>query len=82
MIRFYTESVSCFTAGHLDDGDGQEGDGEEGDPEEVRAEDHARDVGEDEEEGGHQPRQDQPPGVLSRAVHQHHAAARGQDTHR
>ena len=44
------------------------------------AEDHARDVGQDEEEGGHQPRQDQPAGVLSRAVHQHHAAAGGQDT--
>ena len=34
-------------------------------------EDHAGDVGQDEEEGSHQPGQYQPPGVLGRAVHQH-----------
>ena len=58
---------------HLYDGDGEEGDGEERDPEQVSGEDHAGHVGQDEEEGGHQPGQDQPAGVLGGAVHQHHA---------
>ena len=58
---------------HLYDGDGEEGDREERDPEQVGREDHAGHVGQDEEERGHQPGQDQPAGVLGGAVHQHHA---------
>ena len=38
---------------YLDDSDGEEGDGEESDAKENCGENHASDVGEDEEEGGH-----------------------------
>ena len=41
-------------------------------------EDHAGHVGQDEEEGRHQPGQNQPAGVLGRAVHQHHAKKRNE----
>ena len=45
---------------HLDDSDGEEGDGEESDAKENCGENHASNVGEDEEEGRHQPGENQP----------------------
>ena len=57
----------------LDDGDGEEGEGEHVDAEEDGGEDHAGAVGDDEEQGGDQPGEDQPAGPAHRAVHQHNA---------
>ena len=57
----------------LNDGDGEEGEGEDVDPKEDGGEDHAGAVGDNEEQGGDQPRKDQPARTAHRAVHQHQA---------
>ena len=57
----------------LNDGNGKEGEGEDVDPKEDGGEDHAGAVGDDEEQGGDQPGEDQPAGSAHRAVHQHNA---------
>ena len=57
----------------LNDGNGKEGEGEDVDAKEDGGEDHAGAVGDDEEQGGHQPGKDEPARAAHRAVHQHNA---------
>ena len=51
-----------YKGGYLDNGDDEEDEGEDGDTEKDGGEGEADDVGEDEEEGGHQPGEQAPPG--------------------